>query len=75
MGTIFLVNERPQYWSTLKGIWLLWEYSDVCMDQFLRPFIDDLKILYCDGISVHAWCGLLAVLADMSFSLIFVVHA
>lgn len=72
----FLANVRPQYRSTLKGIQLVavGKYKDIVkygMDQFLKRFVGDLKILYCDGISVNIGGkeqvlrgGLLAFLAD-----------
>lgn len=73
----FLGNIRPQYRSTLKAINLVAvaKHKDICrygIDTFLSPFVDDLKTLYCDGISITLNCGtdytfyggLLAFLAD-----------
>ena len=53
----FLANIRPQYRSTLKSIQLVavGKYEDIvkyATDEFLRPFVKDVKKLYCDGISV-----------------------
>ena len=72
----FLANVRPKYRSTLKTIQLLavGKYEDIQkhgIDEFMAPFVDDIKTLYCDGIKVsiagtdrvlHG--GLLAFLAD-----------
>lgn len=73
----FLANIRPQYRSTLKAINLLavGKHEDIShygIDVFLSPFVEDLKTLYCDGITVtlndsaeHTFYGgLLAFLAD-----------
>ena len=72
----FLGNVRPQYRSTLKQIQLIavGKYEDITkygIDEFMKPFVEDVKSLYCDGINVsiggvekvlHG--GLLAFLAD-----------
>ena len=72
----FLANVRPQYRSTLKTIQLvaIGKYEDIQkhgIDEFMAPFVDDIKTLYCNGIKVsiagidhilHG--GLLAFLAD-----------
>lgn len=72
----FLANVRPQYRSTLKAINLVAvaKQEDIIengLDAFLRPFVEDLKSLYCDGITVcigaeeRTLCGgLIAFLAD-----------
>ena len=72
----FLANIRSQYRSTLKTIQLITvgKYEDIQkygIDEFMAPFVDDIKTLYCNGIKVsiagidcvlHG--GLLAFLAD-----------
>lgn len=72
----FLANIRPQFRSTMKAINLLavGKQEDIKhygIDEFLRPFVEDLKVLYYDGIEVEMngsnCCsvgGLLAFLAD-----------
>ena len=69
-------NIRPQYRSTLKAINLVAvaKYEDIVtygLDAYLLPFVDDLKVLYCDGITTRIgaiehrfYGGLLAFLAD-----------
>ena len=78
LGCCFFVlaNVRPQYRSTLKAISLVSvaKHQDIVMygiDTFLSPFVEDLKTLYCDGISVTIlgeqrtfYGALLAFLAD-----------
>ena len=78
LGCLFftLGNIRPQYRSTLKAINLIAvaKYKDISkygIDAFLSPFVDDLKTLFCDGITTviggksHVFYGgLLAFLAD-----------
>ena len=78
LGCLFftLSNIRPQYRSTLKAINLIAvaKYKDICtygINKYLSPFVDDLKTLYCDGISVSIggneckfYGGLVAFLAD-----------
>ena len=53
----FLGNVRPQYRSTLKQIQLIavGKYEDITkygIDEFMKPFVEDVKSLYCDGINV-----------------------
>lgn len=72
----FLGNIRPQYRSTFKAIHLVAvgkseDINKYGIDIFMTPFIEDLKTLYCDGITVvinrgeHTIHGaLLAFLAD-----------
>ena len=72
----FLGNVRPQFRSTLKSIHLVsvGKHEDILhygIDTLLLPFIDDLKTLYCDGVTVSItgndmtfYGGLLAFLAD-----------
>ena len=78
LGCLFfmLANIRPKYRSSLKAINLvaIGKYKDICkygMDIFLFPFVDDLKTLFCDGITITGannekifYGGLLAFLAD-----------
>ena len=78
LGCMFFMlgNIRPQYRSTLKAINLVAvaKHEDITkygIDVFLAPFVEDLKSLYCDGISVMIGTesktfrgGLLAFLAD-----------
>ena len=65
----FLANVRPQYLSTLKTIQLIavGHYADITkygIDEFMAPFVDDMKLLYCDGIEISvggvqgSWCTL-----------------
>ena len=70
LGCLFftLGNIRPKYQSSLKATNLV---SLSGMDTFLSRFVEDLKVLYCDGIEVGVGCnkrvffgGLLAFLAD-----------
>ena len=72
----FVGNVRPQFRSTLKSIQLLAvgrteDIQHYGINSFLKPFVDDLKQLYCDGINVSIsgenrifYGGLLAFLAD-----------
>lgn len=72
----FLANVRPQYRSTLKSIQLLavGKYEHIVkygIDYFMQPFVDDLKTLYSDGVTLSIggtervfYGGLLAFLAD-----------
>ena len=72
----FLANVRPQFRSTLKSIQLVAvaRHQDVQhygIDDLLAPFVNDLKTLYCDGVSVSVdgqervlHGALLAFLAD-----------
>ena len=72
----FLGNVTPRYRSTHKAINLvaIAKHKDIVkygLDTFLAPFVDDLKSLYCDGITVSVgahtrtfYGGLLAFLAD-----------
>ena len=78
LGCLFfsLGNIRPQYRSSLKSIYLIAvaKYQDITrygIDVFLRPFVQDLKRLYIDGIAVTIGStfktyhgALLAFLAD-----------
>ncbi len=78
LGCLFFIlgNIRPQYRLTLKAINLVavGKHEDIVrygMDAFLSPFVDDLKALFCDGITVTIGAetrtffgGLLAFLAD-----------
>ena len=59
LGCLFftLANVRPQYRSSLKAIFLLAvgcceDIDKFGIDEFLSPFVDDLKRLYLDGITV-----------------------
>lgn len=72
----FLGNIRPQYRSTFKAIHLVavgksQDIDKYGIDSFMTPFIEDLKILYCDGITTlisgeerTVYGALLAFLAD-----------
>ena len=72
----FLANVRPQYRSSLKSIQLLavGKQEDIVkygIDEFLAPFVEDVKTLYCNGLTVSVGGvdrvlhgGLLAFLAD-----------
>ena len=67
---------RPQLRSTLKNIYFLavgrtQDIQNYGMNTFLKPFVEELKQLYCNGIAVtfddenrilHG--GLVAFLAD-----------
>ena len=78
LSCLFFVlgNVMPKFRSTLKSIYLVAvgrnkDIEKYGIDEFLSPFVEDLKILYCDGIDVSiggAVCtlhgGLLAFLAD-----------
>ena len=78
LGCLFfsLENIRPQYRSSLKSIYLVavaksQDITQYGIDILLRPFVEDLKRLYIDGISVSVGpitktChgALLAFLAD-----------
>ena len=76
VGCIFFFfgNVRPQFRSTLKSIHLVSVGKHILhygIDTLLLPFIDDLKTLYCDGVTVSItgndmtfYGGLLAFLAD-----------
>ena len=59
LGCLFftLANIRPQYRSSLKAIFLLAvarceDIDKYGIDKFLSPFVDDLKHLYLDGITI-----------------------
>ena len=59
LGCLFfsLGNVRPQFRSSLKAIYLvsLARSEDIDkygLDKFLTPFVEDLKVLYCDGITI-----------------------
>ena len=72
----FLGNVRPQFRSTFKSIYLVAvaksvDISRYGIDEFFKPFVEDLKILYCNGMDVSVdgkdytfRGGLLAFLAD-----------
>lgn len=72
----FLANIRPQYRSTLKAIQLLavGKQEDIVkygIDDFMAPFLEDIKTLYCNGLTISVGGvdrvlhgGLLAFLAD-----------
>ena len=72
----FLANVRPQHRSTLKSIQLLavGKYEDIVkygIDDFMAPFVEDTKTLYCNGLTIsvgnvdHVFHGgLVAFLAD-----------
>ena len=52
-----LGNIHPRFRSTLRTIFIVAvsRYQDISkygIDAFLKPFVDDLKDLYCDGIPV-----------------------
>lgn len=78
LGCLFftLGNIRPMYRSSLKAIFLLavacsQDIDRYGMDTFLRPFVDDLKRLYADGLTVNVgstqykyYGALVAFLAD-----------
>ena len=60
LGCLFftLGNIRPMYRSSLKAIFLLavarsQDIDRYGIDAFLRPFVNELKSLYVDGISVR----------------------
>ena len=71
-----LGNIRPLYRSSLKAHYLVSvaKHGDIVkygIDKVLRPFVEELKVLYCDGISISIsgqettfFGGLLAFLAD-----------
>lgn len=51
----FLANVRPKYRSTFKSIYLVavaksQDITHYGIDKFLTPFVEDLKVLYCDGV-------------------------
>ena len=53
----FLGNVRPQFRSTFKAIHLVAvaKYVDIVkygIDALLTPFVEDIKTLYCNGITV-----------------------
>ena len=59
LGCLFfsLGNIRPQYRSSLKSIYLVavaksQDITRYGIDVFLRPFVEDLKSLYIDGITI-----------------------
>lgn len=59
LGCLFftLGNIRPMYRSSLKAIYLLRvtrceNFDRYGIDRFLKPFVDDLKRLYVDGVTV-----------------------
>lgn len=72
----FLGNIRPQFRSTFKAIHLVavarsTDIDTFGIDAFLLPIVEDLKILYCDGITVPVggkectfYGAVLAFLAD-----------
>lgn len=70
----FLANVRPRYRSTLKSIQLLavGKYEDIVKyDDFMAPLVEDIKTLYCNGLTVSVdgvdrvlHGGLLAFVAD-----------
>ena len=78
LGCLFftLGNIRPSYRSSLKAIYLVsvarvQDIKNYGIDVFLRPFVDELKSLYADGLSIivgaseqHYYGGLVAFLAD-----------
>ena len=60
LGCLFfsLGNVRPQYRSSLKSIYLVavaksQDITRYGIDVFLRPFVEDLKRLYIDGVTVN----------------------
>ena len=71
-----LGNIRPLYRSSLKAHYLIAiaRHEDITrygIDKILRPFVEELKLLYCDGLSISIggqettlYGGLLAFLAD-----------
>ena len=53
----FLANIRPQYRSTLKAIQLLavGKHENIVkygIDDFMAPFVEDIKTLYCNGLTI-----------------------
>lgn len=72
----FLGNIRPQFRSSLKAIHLVavarsQDIDHYGLDTFLLPLVEDMKVLYCDGINVMLggvervlYGGVLAFLAD-----------
>ena len=78
LGCLFftLGNIRPMYRSTLKAIFLVavarsQDISIYGIDVFLKPFVEDLKVLFLDGVTVDIgsrrctyFGALLAFLAD-----------
>lgn len=74
LGCLFfsLGNIRPQFRSSLKAIFLLAvarseDIDRYGIDTFLKPFVEDLKSLYADGITVNATLyrgALVSFLAD-----------
>ena len=74
LGCLFftLGNIRPKYRSSLKAIFLVGvgKYEDIAkygIDDFLIPFIEDLKLLYCDGMHANGtkyYGALIAFLSD-----------
>lgn len=72
----FLGNVRPQYRSSLKTIHLVAvgrteDINHYGINSFLTPFVEDLKQLYLDGLTVNIagsrqtlYGGLIAFLAD-----------
>ena len=53
----FLANIRPRYRSTLKAIHLLavGKHQDIVkhgIDEFMAPFVDNTKSLYCNGLTI-----------------------
>ena len=69
---VTLGNIRPQHRSSLKAILLLGlgKATDITkygIDCFLKPFVEDLKTLYCDGVCIGGidyYGRLVAFLAD-----------
>ena len=74
LGCLFftLGNIRPQHRSSLKAILLLGlgKATDITkygIDCFLKPFVEDLKTLYCDRVcigGIDCYGRLVAFLAD-----------
>ena len=78
LGCLFFYigNVRPQFRSTLKSIQLLVvgltkDIQQYGINSFLKPFVEDLKELYCSGITVSVggesrifYGALLTFLAD-----------
>ena len=74
--SFLLGNIRPLYRSSLKAHYLISvaKHGDIVkygIDKVLQPFVEELKVLYCDGINVCVngqevtfYGGLLAFLAD-----------
>ena len=59
MEFFFLGDVRPQFRSTLKNIHLLAvgrsvDIQNYGINAFLSAFVEDLKWLYCDGITMES---------------------